>query len=173
MNDVNKELNGERKHALQEEQLLVRDIARYLSSLARLNETGKISNPELSDALRQVVDALRLYNSYPVRELAGVLREAKSQKRNRGPLGRKPAVTLPSNLDSLEMKEIEDILADEKYTKDQLAELGFRRFGISRAKLMGLRKEDAKNSVRAALENEKSLDVISEMARKAGKARAS
>ena len=172
MKDVQEELNGKQQHATHENQILVRDITRYLSGLARLSESGKIGNPEFSEALRNVVDALRLYNSCPVPELASMLREAKFAKRHRISL-RKPKATLPANLESLRRGEIEDVLSNDSYTKDQVAELGFRRFGISRAKLKGLRKEDALNSVRVALENEKSLDVISEMARKAGKARAS
>ena len=172
MKDVQKELNGKQQHATHENQILVRDVSRYLLGLAKLSESGKVGNPEFSEALRHVVDALRLYNSCPVQELASMLKEAKSSKRHKTSL-RKPKATLPTNLESLRRREIEEILANESYTKDQVAELGFRCFGISRAKLRGLRKKDALNSVRAALENEKSLDVISEMARKAGKARAS
>ena len=85
----------------------------------------------------------------------------------------KKRTPLPPNLEGLNKKDIEDILSDESYTKVQIAELGSRRFGIPRAMLERLRKEDALMSVRAALENEKSLDVISQVARRSGKTRAS
>ena len=78
---------------------------------------------------------------------------------------------LPFELESLCQEDVERILDDGNYTKKQLAELGYRRFGISMSSLTHLRKEDAVISVRAALRNERTLDVISEMAQRAGRAR--
>ena len=155
------------------EQLLVRDVVRHISGLAKLYADKKIGNPELSEGLQQVADALRPYSAYPVHELVPALKEVKylaleghkdSARRERTPL--------PSNLEGLHKKDIENILNDEIYTKIQIAELGFRRFGIPRATLKRLRKEDAILSVRAAMENEKSIDVISQVARRRGKTRA-
>ena len=166
--------NGQLKLDTHENQLLVRDVVRHMSSLAKLYADKKTGNPKLSEGLRQVADALRPYATYPVHELAPTLKEAKylaleghkaSAKKKRNPL--------PPNLDGLNKKDIENILSDESYTKVQIAELGSRRFGISRAMLERLRKEDALMAVRAALENEKSLDAISQVARRSGKTRAS
>ena len=78
---------------------------------------------------------------------------------------------LPSDLESLCHEDVERILDDGSYTKKQLAELGFRRFGISRSSLTHLRKEDALKSIKSALENELILGSISEMAQRAGRAR--
>jgi hypothetical protein len=78
---------------------------------------------------------------------------------------------LPAELESISQEYVERILDDESYNKQQVVELGVRRFGISRSKLERLRKEHAQDSVRAALEHEKSLDVISMEARRGGKAR--
>ena len=86
-------------------------------------------------------------------------------------VSRRPRADLPRDLESLCQEDVERIIDDGSYTKRQLAELGFRRFGISRSSLIHLRKEDAVNSVRAALRNERTLDVISEMAQRAGRAR--
>ena len=172
MKDSQLELNGKPQRADRDNQMLVRDISRYLTRLARLNELEKTGNPDLSEGLRQVVDALRLYATCPVHELASTLKEAKSTNTRRVPL-RKIKVNLPPNLESMCKEDIEKILNDDRFTKAQVAELGFQRFGISRSTLERLRKEDALRSVRAALEHEKSLDVISRQARKSGTARAS
>ena len=110
-----------------------------------------------------------------------------SELENLEPINGKSASTVPgkkhskpvldselvSSLEDFGWDEIESFLASPKCTKRQIAELGFRRFGISRSKLEKLNKQDARYSVHAALENEKTLDLISQAAREAGKARLS
>ena len=155
----------------QHTQVLVDDIARYLSGLARLHSEEKTGNPTLSRGLRHLVRALRPYSDSPISELSVALAR-KVDPSNVKAAPRRRHVTLPAELESLGQSEIERILEDERYTKQQVAELGSRRFGISRSKLERLRKVDALQSVRAALEHELSLDVISEEARKGGMARA-
>ena len=76
-------------------------------------------------------------------------------------------------LESLSHEEVAQILDDPGSAKQLIAELGFRRFGISRPKLERLSKQAARDSVRNALENEKFLAVISREARKSGAARRS
>ncbi len=154
-----------------EGQVLVDDIVRYLSGLARLHSEEKTGNSELSRGLRCLVRALRPYSDSPISELSFALSQ-EIQPSNAKGSHRKPRATLPPDLESLGQSEINRILEDDRYTKQQVAELGSRRFGISRSKLERLRKEDALQSVRAALEHELSLDVISEEARKGGMARA-
>ena len=151
-------------------QVLVVDIVRYLSGLAKLHEAEKTGNMELSRGLRHLVSALRPYADTPVSELTASLRTA-MHKDSVKPAARRPRATLPDGLESLGQEEIERILDEDSYTKDQIAELGFRRFGISRSRLIRLRKKDARETVRAALAHEKSLDVISQEARIGGIAR--
>ena len=74
-------------------------------------------------------------------------------------------------LESLSLAAVTQILDDPGSAKPLVAELGFRRFGISRAKLERLSKQAARDTVRAALEHEKSLDAISREARKGGQVR--
>ena len=76
-------------------------------------------------------------------------------------------------LESLSQEEVAQILDDPGSTKQLVAELGFRRFGMSRPALARLSKQAARDSVRSALENEKILEVISQQARKSGAARRS
>lgn len=166
--------NGQLKLDTHENQLLVRDVVRHMSGLAKLYADKKTGNPELSEGLRQVAEALRPYSAYSVHELVPTLKEAKHLAlEGHKASARKKRTPLPPNLEGLNKKDIENILSDESYTKVQIAELGSRRFGIPKAMLERLRKEDALMSVRAALENEKSLDVISQVARRSGKTRAS
>ena len=172
MNNGQMELNGKLQSDTHKPPILVTDMVRYLSGLAKLHDSEKLGDSELSTGLRLVADALRPYAKHPVHELANALKEAKLVNRPKAS-SRKPKMMLPPNLEFIHQQDVEKILADENYTKGQIAELGFQRFGISKSMLQRLRKEDAKRSVRSALENERTLDVISQQARKAGKARAS
>ena len=154
-----------------ENQLLVADVVRYLSGLAKLHEEDKTGNPELSKGLRHVAHALRPYADCPVAELTDAIKKKPSSAVKAKTASSKAKSVLPPELEYIGHADVERILDDESYNKQQIVELGVRRFGISRSKLERLRKEHAQDSVRAALEHEKSLDVISMEARRGGKAR--
>ena len=79
---------------------------------------------------------------------------------------RKPKRTLPAGLERLSYEEVEQILDDDGYTKRQIAELGFRRFGIPEKSMLHSRKYEAVTSVRDAVANERILDVLYEQASK-------
>ena len=191
--------------------LLVGDILKHLSGLARLHREKKVGNVKLSRGLNDLVRALRPYAESPISELSDAIASAcdarnvdsastpallhseshlplnPGLRRNDGGLNGKrfhsresaagKSVSgrlrsdLPSDLESLCHEDVERILDDGSYTKKELAELGFRRFGISRSSLTHLRKEDALKSIKSALENELILGSISEMAQRAGRAR--
>ena len=175
--------NGQSKLSLKsfpdtpESQLLVSDVARYLSGLAKLQDGDKTGNPALSAGLRAVAQALRPFAHCPAAELPAAIKQ-----KNAPAIGSKmPAAEVKADfppekaaaLESLSQEEVAQILDDPGCAKQLVAELGFRRFGISRAKLERLSKQAARDSVRAALEHEKSLDAISRQARKSGEARRS
>lgn len=152
-----------------ESRLLVADVARYLSGLARLHEDEKTGNIELSEGLKCVAQALRRYANYPALELSDAIKKnLPSARRSATALGQSASI-LPLELESIGQEDIGRILDGEGYTKQQLAELGFRRFGISRSKLERLPKKETLDSIRAALEHEKSLDAISMEASRGGK----
>lgn len=54
-------------------------------------------------------------------------------------------------------KKVDEILKDRSFTKKQLIELGNQRFGITQSKLIRLSKEHVIESIRAALNHERSL----------------
>ena len=153
-----------------QDEILVGDILQQLTGLARLQSQEKTGNAAFGAGLLHLVDALRPYANSPVSELPAILREP-LPKRSSKPSHRKPKEALPTDLGCLELEVVEKIISYASYTKQQLAELGYRRFGISRSHLTRLRKDDALASIRAALANEKALDVIEVEASRVGRAR--
>ena len=153
-----------------EERLSIDDLIRYLSRLADLNKEDRTGNPEWSDGLRQMARALRPHADLSIVEFADLVRGF-SARPETSP--RKEKVALPPNLDSLSQPDIEKVLDDDRFTKSQIIEVGTRRFGIPKSKLARSCKQDAVESVRAALDHEKSLELISAEARRGGESRLS
>lgn len=183
----------------QGESLSAADVARYLHVLARTHQGEKTGNPALSGELRRLSEMLRPHGRRPISELAitdkgselpfvwqpgvhpmaGENGKPTSRKR-RSPNGgsrvvapplRRTTSTLPDDLESLSREEVERILEDDRLTKQQIAELGHARFGISRSSLLRARKDRAIKSILSALRNERTMHVIYEQARKAGRMR--
>ena len=153
-----------------DDEILVGDIMQYLSALVRLHGVEKTGNIPMSNALSRLVDALRPYSDLPMSEAAAAF-PAPRRNSARGHGSDRDNTVLPDQLETVSLAEVEQIL-DRDCTKDEIAEIGARRFGMSRSKLRRLRKEDARESIRAALAHEVSLDVISREARSGGAARA-
>ena len=153
-----------------DDEILVGDIVRYLSTLVRLHAVEKTGNIPMSKALSRLVNALRPYSDLPMAEAVATFpAPQQNSARKHGP--ERDNTALPDQLETVSLAEVEQIL-DGDCTKDEIAEIGARRFGMSRSKLRRLRKEDARESIRAALAHEVSLDVISREARSGGVARA-
>lgn len=153
-----------------EESLLIGDLIPYLSRLAALHKEDKTGNPVLSNGLRQMARALRPHANLSVAEFADLVRSISDRSKSSP---RKEKAALPPNLESLSWSEIEKILDDDEFTKSQIAEVGTARFGISRSRLKHSSRQDALESIRAALDHEKSLEFISEEARRSGEGRLS
>lgn len=152
--------------------LKVEDIVRYLSELANLYRDPRTGNSELSEGLQLIVNILKPYSNKLIFELIDnlppdlLLPEAKKTTK-------RPKVELPPNLSSLNADEIDLILNNQHYTKDQIVDLGVQRFGIARSKLVRQNKVRVSESIRAALDHENSLDAISQEARRGGAKRTS
>lgn len=153
-----------------EERLSIDDLIRYLSRLADLSKEDRTGNPEWSDGLRRVARALRPHAALSIVEFADLVRGV-STRPTASP--RKEKVALPPNLDSLSQPEVEKVLDDDRFTKSQIVEVGTRRFGIPKSRLARSCRQDAVESVRAALDHERSLDLISAEARRGGESRLS
>ena len=143
-------------------QLYVRDLLLYLSDLFG---EERMHDPRMAKALKHLVMALQPYSHYSIPEFALVL-----GRDTGGHSGEKnaPQFELPLQEGIENDEEVDNAIQDDIYTKKELVELGARRFGISRAKLSRLSKDDALAAVRAALDNERALEVIAEQARREG-----
>ena len=152
------------------ERLLIDDLIRYLSHLATLNKEDRTGNPEWSGSLRLLAKSLRPHAGRSITEFADLVKGISDRPRfSPG----KERATLPPNLESLSRLDIEKILDDDKFTKSQITEVGERRFGIPRSRLLHSCKQDAVESIRAALDHERSLELISAEAQRGGEGRLS
>ena len=147
--------------------LLIGDLVRYLSQLANLNRIQRTGNIDLSEGLKQLTRALRPYAKRTVPEFVDLL---KNESYGSQSSSTKEKVSLPLDLESLSQQAIDEILSNGSYTKSQIIEIGTRRFGIPRSKLLRSNKEDVLKTVHAALDHERSLDVISKEASRAVRA---
>ena len=163
--------NDQRKPDAREGPLLIKDLAQYLSRLATLMRDPRTGNMDLGDGLRDLARALRRYSKRPIHEISDIMKDVESKTRKRN--SKQTKATLPSELTTLSTEEVDDILNNPVYTKPQLIELGTKRFGISKSKLSRLKKDDVRESVRSALDHQKSLDAISREARRGRQKRSS
>lgn len=72
----------------------------------------------------------------------------------------------------MSLEEVERIASDPATSKGWLQDCGYYRFGIAKS-VTSRSREAARFAVACAIENERTLDVISRMAREAGKRRRS
>ena len=150
--------------------IVVGDILRCLSALVEMQRDARTGNAAFAHAIRIFADALKPHRSRPVSDLIELIAGLGDPKVP-GAAQRKPPVELPSDLTTLQESAVERVLADDRYLKSQLAELGFQRFGISRSRLCRLTKTAAVEAIRGALEHERSLDAIGQQAQLAAKRR--
>ena len=84
----------------------------------------------------------------------------KGSRRSTASASRKPATALPNDLKSLSLEDVEGILENDAFTKQQIADLGHERFGISRSRLLRVRKDHAISEIFSALNEERTMDII-------------
>ena len=86
--------------------------------------------------------------------------KTKRGRRSTTSASRKPATALPNDLKSLSLEDVEGILENDAFTKQQIADLGHKRFGISRSRLIRVRKDHAISEIFSALNEERTMDII-------------
>lgn len=151
------------------EGLLIGDLAKHIERLASVAQNERTGNPSVSIGLSLLANCLRPQKARPVCDLAELRLE---QCTPRVQAVRKPVVELPDQLDTLEWDQVIAILENEQYQKKQLIELGKARLGIPPSRLSRLKRADAIASIRAALDNERTLAAIGDHARLTGEQRA-
>ena len=163
---------GERASGVEENYLPVLDLIGYLSRAARLHDDISTGNLKLSSGLRLLANALRPYTNRSIRELGELLAEGKSLDREETS-SKKITATLLANISEISHSDIQNILEDENYSKSQLVELAVARFTIPPSQLSRLNRSSVLESIRIAVDHERSLDVISQEARRGGANRSS
>ena len=150
--------------------ILVGDLAKYLVRWANLQGDERTGNQGVSEGLRLLAASLRPHRSRPISDLADLRMTGKDERsRRRGE--RKPAFELPSDLETVTLESVTEIVGNANVQKKQLIELAGCRFGIPASRLSRLKREDAIASIEAAVEHESSLAAIERNARLAGKRR--
>jgi hypothetical protein len=167
----NKQPESELKPLMQQDSpLQVEDLVRFLLRLAGLHKDPRTGNPEISKGLQAVANALKSHSNKLLKELPDALSDMAAADKGKP---QQPKLELPPDLQSLNADAIFAIINNQEYTKLQIIDLGVQRFGISRSKLMRLNKESVSESIRAALDHEISLGIISQEARRGGEKRTS
>lgn len=146
----------------------VADVAKYLLRSADLHRDAKSGNPEFGDELRRFAKSLGPCARLSIDEFADTVKTRSPGKRRATPPKAQPTIELPANLESLPLKEVDKIVNNRDYTKAQLVELGVNRFGISRSELLRRGRDGVLGSIRVALENERTLKIIAQEARRVG-----
>ena len=146
--------------------VVVGDIVRYLSSLARMHKDPKTGNPELAEALQSLAKALRPYREQTLVELSKALKEKRRiQKAQRSESADEE---LAKDWSNATLEEVEEALESERKTKQDLIMLGAGRFGISPSKLRQQTRIRLIESIRMAVSNERSLGTIAKQAQAVG-----
>lgn len=156
----------------EESTILIEDLVRYLSRLSTLTKDPLLGNIDLSKGLKKLSNALKPHSKMPILDIGNLVINEIATAQLKGATQRHK-VELPESLDSISNEDVDKILNENKFTKDQLVELGNRRFGIPKSKLMHLTKKFVIESIQAAFDHEKSLGVISQEARRGGEERSS
>lgn len=151
--------------------IVVGDILRCLSRLAEMQRDARTGNEAFADAIRTFADALKPHRTRPVPDLIALLSGLSAPKVPEPGRRKKTPVDLPADLETLPRSDVERVLDDDRYLKNQLVELGFQRFGISRGRLCRLTKAAAVEAIRGALEHERSLRAIGQQAQVAARKR--
>jgi hypothetical protein len=138
------------------------DLGRYLKSLALLNRDPRLGNVELSDALMSLGKALMETKSPSLERVIHDIAHGEQ-----GILREFPAFS------SLTLEDVRGYLDSPTTAKGELVIIGADRFGIARSRLEKLPREEVVNTLRAALQHEESLNIISEEAKRGGQLRSS
>lgn len=153
--------------------LLIKDIVKYLLGMAKLNEDPRTGNPMLGKDLRELANKLKPYSNKQLQDVKDIFSTHNPSVNEGKHHSRKIELKLPENLYLLSEQLVEEIINNVDFQKSQLVVLGAQRFGIPRSKLDRLSKEEVIESIRSALNHERSIGVISQEARRSGEKRTS
>lgn len=150
--------------------ILTKDLVDFLRDFSIALKNKQTGNPSMSIALSELSKALQPHSD---RYLQDVLSEFKMLCAS--DLPKKPRAStriLDIDWTSLSLDDVENLLTGNELPKKNLIDLGHTRFGISKSKLERQSKTMTLESIRTAVENEKTLHIIGEEAARSGLRRA-
>ena len=139
------------------------DIVRFLKRQAKLYEDRVTGNPAMADALSALARAMETHRKEPFYDIVARLASKELWK---------PTLTLPENLPDLPLAAVKELITQD-FTKSHLIEIAHARFGIPKGGLGRKSKKKVIATIQSALDNEESLQIISEQARLSGTKRSS
>lgn len=157
---INKKSDPRQGH----QQLTAADVGRYLKRLSTIHKDTQTGNRALSDALQEI-------SAFLISSNAKTVENALIWPKQQVEMGFSAEPKF--NVQDISLEEVSRFLDREAVTRADLANLGVKRFGIPESKINKMSKESAIKTIRAALEHEKSIEILSDEARKGGQARTS
>lgn len=125
--------------------------------ILKLESTGKGS-------LRLFIKELRTILS-PYKNLSGdtfleILRHSLSEIDSRQLQMLNERLPIQFDIESIPLEELKDTLSKNTFTKEQLLQIGEKRFSLSKGTLRKSRKEEVLNEILSAIRNIETLDAI-------------
>jgi hypothetical protein len=150
-----------------DEELTAGEAGDLVLRLAQLLAGQPVGSERAANSLRKLAHALRRSPSQTIDEFL-----ASRSTKGKSVYGPRRSTLASQDLARLSLEQIGELLERDLTTKDLLM-IGEQRFGIARSKLMRLSRDRVIESLRAAMNNEQSLDVIARSARQEGHRRLS
>lgn len=156
----NREMSS-RKLYIQELVVLLREFSKILS-------LANATNPELAQAVAKLANTLSKYKDKPVDEILGNIIIQKP----RHPTGYilKTSKTISeSEARDFTLEHIERLLDSERLSKSDLISIAAGRFGISKADLTKTKKDYVIDTLRTAISNLRTIEIIGKQASHTGR----
>lgn len=139
-------------------------VGRYLKKLSLLNSDVQTGNPALGEALQQIANILVNSNERTVLDALSSNKKATLES---------DEFKYSTEIRDFSFEKINSIIEKETVTKKELTVLGSERFGISESRLNKLPRDGVIKAIKAALEHERSIKILSDEAKREGQSRTS
>ncbi len=144
--------------------LTAAELGRYLKRLSSIQKDAQTGNRALSESLQEL-------GAFLIASKAETVKQALTTTERKSDL---ELPVDPQQLDQdITISEIISLLERDNATKVDLVRLGENRFGIPESKLKKLSRESLIKTIRAALDHERSIKILSDEASKDGQKRTS
>ena len=161
MKKANAPLEGRRKIPGRREKVSPAVLSQFLLKTAESLVAAGAGNGALADALRDLAKSVRRKVAF------GEVTKAPPVERT------SKASFSDEQLRSLGAAAVEEFIANDERTKDELLDLASARFSMPRSQLKRMKVVEVREALNSALHHESSIMILSEEARKEGAGRKS